>query len=86
MEPLDGNAIAGTLFDAYGAEMTTAVGRCANCGTTRQLAETRVYLRAPGTVVRCASCGAVLLVLIEIRGVMCVDARGLEALDMPQST
>ena len=86
MEPLDGNAIAGTLYDAYGAEMTTAVGRCANCGTTRQLAETRVYLQAPGTVVRCASCGAVLLVLVEIRGFMCVDARGLDALDMTQAT
>ena len=28
MEPLDGNAIAGALYDVYGAEMTTATGRC----------------------------------------------------------
>jgi hypothetical protein len=83
MEPLDGNAIAGALFAVFGREMTTAVGICANCGATRQVAETRVYLRGPGVVARCRSCDAVLLVLVEVRGVTCVDLRGLVALDPP---
>src|SRR5262249_6212739 len=63
MEALDGNAIAGTLFAAFGGEMTTAVGVCANCGARRQVAEVRAYLRGPGVVARCPSCDAVLMVL-----------------------
>jgi hypothetical protein len=80
MEALDGNAIAGTLFDVFGAEMTTARGECASCGATAYVAELRVYVQAPGTVVRCRSCESVLMVLVEKRGITCVDLRGLEAL------
>ena len=32
MEALDGNAIAGTLFEHFGTEMTTTIGACAHCG------------------------------------------------------
>jgi hypothetical protein len=78
---LDGNAIAGVLHDVYGHEMTTATGRCANCGAVSQLAELRVYLRAPGTVARCSNCENVVLVVVEVRGVHCVDASGLDQLE-----
>jgi Family of unknown function (DUF6510) len=78
---LDGNAIAGMLLDVFGAEMTTATGTCAACGATAQVAELAVYIRAPGTVVRCRMCDNVLLVLATIRGVTCVDLRGLAALE-----
>jgi ribosomal protein S27AE len=78
---LDGNAIAGRLYDVFGAEMTTATSACAHCGATRPVAELHVYLRGPGTVVRCSSCGGVVMVLVEIRGVNCVDLRGLDQLD-----
>jgi hypothetical protein len=77
MEALDGNAIAGTLFENYGAEMTTAIGACGHCGACAQIAELRVYLRAPGTIVRCPSCGQVVMVLVRIRGVLRVNDRGL---------
>ena len=80
MEALDGNAIAGALFDAFGTEMTTASGTCATCRTHRRLAELNVYLRGPGMVARCPSCGSVVLVLVQIRGVTCVDATGLAVL------
>ena len=39
MEALDGNAIAGLLFDVFGAEMTTATGVCASCGASGPVAE-----------------------------------------------
>ena len=81
MEPLDGNAIAGVLYAVFGEEMTTATGVCANCGAKRQVAEVRVYLRGPGVVARCSSCESILMVLTEIRGLTCVDLRGLAALD-----
>jgi hypothetical protein len=81
MDALDGNAIAGLLYAVYGHEMTTATGTCAQCRTTNMLAEAAVYLRAPGAVARCRNCDNVLMVLVEARGITCVDARGLEALE-----
>jgi hypothetical protein len=78
---LDGNAIAGLLFDVFGAETTTATGTCAGCGARALVAELEVYLCAPGTVVRCRSCGAVEMVLVTIRGITCVDLGGLAALE-----
>jgi len=80
MEALDGNAIAGALHAAFGHEMTMARGTCATCGNTNLLAALRVYMRAPGAVGRCPVCGEIALVLIEARGVVCVDLRGLAAL------
>lgn len=81
MEALDGNAIAGTLYDVFGAEMTTATGECASCGAVAQVAELVVYVEAPGTVVRCRSCDSVLMVVVEVRELKCVDLRGLAALE-----
>jgi hypothetical protein len=80
-ETLDGNAIGGLLEEIFGTEMTTAVGTCASCGATAQVAETLVYLRAPGTVVRCRSCTAILLVVIRRDEMNCVDLRGLASLE-----
>lgn len=73
MEPLDGNALAGPLMEHFGTEMTVAVGRCAHCGTTGVVGELRVYLRAPGAVARCRTCGNVVIVLVERRGELRVD-------------
>jgi hypothetical protein len=83
MDALDGNAIAGLLVDVFGVEMTTSTGVCAACGAAGQLGELAVYLRAPGTVVRCRSCGGVLMVLVTVRGITCVDLRGLAQLELP---
>ena len=63
MYALDGNAIAGAMFDLFGREMTTSTGACAHCGARAQIAELRVYVKAPSTVVRCPSCGRVVIVL-----------------------
>ena len=80
MDALDGNAIAGTLVEAFGSEMTTAVATCATCGASRHLAEYVVYLGGPGVVVRCRDCQAVAMVLVEVAGRICVDAMGLFAI------
>ncbi len=78
---LDGNAIAGLLHEVFGTEMTPAIGTCASCGATGPLAECVVYLRAPGTVVRCRRCTALLIVIVRVREMNCVDLRGLAALE-----
>jgi hypothetical protein len=81
MDALDGNAIAGLLYDVFGAEMTPAATVCGHCGDSRPVAELVVYLRAPGTVVRCRTCTNILMVLVEARGVMCVDLNGLASFE-----
>lgn len=83
IEALDGNAIAGSLHEIFGAEMTDAACVCAHCGAERRVAELTVYMRGPGTVVRCRSCEAMVMTLVEIRGITCVDLRGLAMLELP---
>ena len=74
MEALDGNAIAGPLYEYFGSEMTTVLGTCAHCGKPSQIAELVVYSRAPGKVVRCPHCGNVAIVIGAVRGRLSVDS------------
>lgn len=77
---LDGNAIGGLLIEVFGTEMTTAMATCGSCGAARAVAELAVYMPGLGTVVRCRSCGAMLMTFVRIRGVVCVDLEGLASL------
>jgi hypothetical protein len=83
LDALDGNAIAGLLFDAFGDEMTSARSVCGTCGVHSPLAELAVYHRGPGAVVRCRSCTNVQIVLVVVRGTICADLRGLAVLEPP---
>ena len=62
---LDGNALAGIFSELFQHELTSARGTCGDCGRVGALAETRVYAQAPGAVVRCPGCEAVLLVIVK---------------------
>lgn len=73
MEALDGNAIAGALFEYFGTEMTTSRGTCSHCGAPAMIAELDVYMKAPGAVVRCRSCHGVVIVVVSARGATQVD-------------
>jgi hypothetical protein len=73
MDALDGNAIAGPLYEYFGTDMTTTVGVCSHCGTSAQIAELVVYMRAPGTVVRCRNCDNVVIILVTVRDELHVD-------------
>ena len=81
MTRLDGNAIAGELLDIFGEEMTTATATCSSCQSKRPLGELAVYMQAPGVVGRCSSCENLMLVIVEIRGVRCVDLYGIAAVE-----
>ena len=81
MDRLDGNAIAGTLFDVLGWDLTTGTGTCAHCGMANPLAEAIVYLPAPGIVARCSHCSNILIVVVDRRGTACVDFTGLATLE-----
>ena len=82
MEALDGNAIGGLLTEVFGEELTAAHGACGSCGTRWRVAELAVYVRAPGTVVRCPSCGSVLMTFVEVRQIWSVDMQGLAELEL----
>jgi predicted RNA-binding Zn-ribbon protein involved in translation (DUF1610 family) len=81
VEPLDGNAIAGELFEIFGREMTAATGACSSCGATSQVAQLRVYMQAPGAVARCPGCGEVVIVIVDIRGTLRIDTSGFGLVD-----
>ncbi len=77
MIALDGNAIAGDLIDALGVDLAAATCVCAHCGSSGFFAEAVVYTRGPGRIARCRTCGELLAVLVTIRGITCVDLRGI---------
>lgn len=62
---VDGNAVAGAMSLALGREATAIVLECADCGNRHRVAETRVYLRCPGMVVRCPACEACEVLLVD---------------------
>jgi ribosomal protein S27E len=79
----DGNALAGPFQDVLCVEVTTAIGRCTQCGRTGPMAETRVFDHAPGVVARCPTCDQVLLRLVQGSGRAWLDLRGLSYLQLP---
>ena len=85
MKALDGNAIGGMLYYVFGVEMTMAQAECGRCGARGPVAECEVYLGGPGVVVRCRVCHNVVMVLVEVREMMCVDLCGTSELELPAS-
>jgi phage FluMu protein Com len=78
MDALDGNAIAGALFEHFGNEMTMAQVRCSHCESMSLIAELRVYMKAPGAVARCPKCEDVLIVIVDVRGTQRFDMSNME--------
>jgi hypothetical protein len=79
---LDGNAAAGLLNEVFGAEMTAALGTCAACGATRAIGAVHVYSQAPGTVLRCPECTAMLMCIVRVRERFVVDLSGIGRLEL----
>jgi len=79
---LDGNAAGGELGAVFALEVTAARGTCAACGATAQLGEAVVYAQAPGLVLRCPACSAVLLRMVRGRERMWLDVRGVSCLEL----
>jgi hypothetical protein len=78
---VDGNELAGGMRELFGADVTVARGRCVECGREGMVAETRVYIQAPGAVARCPGCDSVLLRLVRAPGRAWLDLRGLSYLE-----
>ena len=81
---LDGNAIGGLLREIFAMEMTNAAGTCASCGAVNEVGRVHVYVHAPGTVVRCPSCGQVLMRIVRGSGRYWVDMTGTRCLEFAE--
>ena len=79
---LDGNAIGGLLGEVFVEEMTVAQSTCAACGAVREVGALHVYVHAPGTVVRCPGCEAVLVRVAHGEGRIWLDLRGVSCLEL----
>lgn len=79
---VDGNAAAGLLGAALGIEATMARVTCDTCGRGGPLATLMTYRTPLGAVLYCASCGALLLRVAEVRGRFWLDARGVRSLQI----
>jgi hypothetical protein len=74
---LDANAVAGMLEAIFGADMTVAETKCAACGREGEVGTLLAYTLAPGVVLRCPACSAVMLRMVETPGGTLVEAKGL---------
>jgi Family of unknown function (DUF6510) len=77
---LDGNAIAGLLHEVFAVEMTTATSVCDSCGAVGEVGALTVYAHAPGVVVRCPHCEAVLMRIVSDGTRYWLDLRGVASL------
>jgi hypothetical protein len=80
---LDGNAAAGRLEDIFAVDVTMIRATCDGCGASAVIGECMVYADAPGTVLRCPSCGAVVIRLAQLPGSTWLDMRGAQVLRIP---
>ena len=74
---LDANAVAGMLEAVFGSDMTAADSRCAACGREGQVGTLLAYTTAPGVVLRCPACSAVMLRMVETPRGTLVEAKGV---------
>ncbi|MFG1881698.1 DUF6510 family protein [Micromonospora sp. NPDC049102] len=83
MSYLDGNMLDGPLRELFAVDLSTAMGRCENCGMTGSMASLHVYLHAPGLVARCPSCESVMVRLVRGPDRAWLDMRGVTYLQVP---
>jgi hypothetical protein len=79
---LDGNAAAGLFSELFAFELTTARGQCDNCGAVAEVGAVAVYANAPGSVLRCPKCDAVLMRVAGNGGRYWLDVRGVSWLEI----
>ncbi|MEO7889591.1 MAG: DUF6510 family protein [Vicinamibacterales bacterium] len=73
---LDGNAVAGELMEMFGTEMTANDAECGTCGQTHAVGALLAFTHAPGLVLRCPSCEAVVVRVVRTPRGVYLDARG----------
>ncbi len=83
---LDGNAVAGILYNLFEREMTTVPAQCANCGNTAELGALLAFTQSPGIVLRCPDCEAMVMRFVMTDDYVLLDARGAAYLRIQRRT
>jgi hypothetical protein len=73
---LDGNAVAGVLYEIFGVEMTASPTQCASCGHEGEVATLLAFTQSPGVVLRCPACEQAMLRIVRTPDAIYLDARG----------
>ena len=81
---LDGNALAGMLYEIFAIEMTTAPAQCNSCGRVGELGTLWAFTHGPGTVLRCPACHSIVLRIVQTPQATYIDARGAAYLYIPR--
>jgi uncharacterized Zn finger protein len=81
---VDGNALGGMLMEVFGREMTETRGSCASCGSVHAVGAMIVY-RSAGDVMRCPTCGNVVVVVTSIHERTRVHLAGMSWLEPTQA-
>ena len=81
---LDGNALAGLLYELFDMEMTIAPTECAACGRVGELGSLWAFAESPGYVLRCPDCQNIVLRMTVTPHQIYLDARGAAYLRIPK--
>jgi Zn finger protein HypA/HybF involved in hydrogenase expression len=79
---LDGNAAGGVLGRVFALEVTAARSTCRSCGAVGEVGSLTVYAHAPGIVLRCPRCDAVLVRVVEGSGRIWLELTGVRSLEL----
>ena len=82
---LDANAVAGLLYEIFGAEMTASPTECANCGQESEIGTLLAFTQGPGIILRCSGCESVMLRIVQTPDAIYLDARGAVYLRLARS-
>jgi hypothetical protein len=83
---LDGNSVAGLMYEIFGVEMTVSPTECASCGRQGELATLTAFTHAPGVILRCPSCESVMIRIVKTPAATYLDARGVTYLRLQTSS
>jgi len=70
------------MLELFGVELTVATSVCGSCGAQEQVARLHVYADAPGAVVRCCHCEAVMLRIVRAGDRAWIDMSGTGSLEL----
>ena len=79
---LDGNSAGGLLGEIFALELTTARSTCRACGRIAEVGALAVYAHAPGVVLRCPACEAVLMRVVRGGGRIWLELAGMRSLEL----
>jgi hypothetical protein len=81
---LDGNALAGVLYELFDTEMTSTPVECASCGRVGELGSLWAFTESPGYVLGCPDCQKIVIRMTVTPEQFYLDARGAAYLRIPK--